>query len=262
MDAFWRLRRRQTQRMAARQRFLSDVLERTDVLLCNSEFLLSTYAEAGISPARLLLCRQGVDFPSVAREPAPWHAPLRVGYLGQIVEHKGVHLLVAAVRTLADAPLSVRLHGDASIFPSYTNRLRRLAASDPRIVFAGTFDGPREREQVLRSLDVVVVPSTWHENNPSATIEAFAHGVPVITADLGSMPEVVHHAKNGLLFAPGNAASLARQIQRLIDEPDLLATLAAGIEPPRTVRQEVDDIESVYRRIGHVPRPRAVGNHS
>jgi glycosyltransferase involved in cell wall biosynthesis len=137
--------------------------------------------------------------------------------------------------------------------------LQRLAAGDARIEFAGAFDGAHEREQVLHGLDVVVVPSTWHENNPSVTNEAFAHGVPVVTADLGSMPEVVHHEQNGLLFAPGDATDLARQLQRLLDEPALLPALAAGIHPPRTVVQEVDEIESVYRQIAGAPRPRAVG---
>jgi glycosyltransferase involved in cell wall biosynthesis len=260
MQAFWHLRRLPTQRMAARQRFLHDTLEQTDTLLCNSEFLRRTFIQAGISADRLLLCRQGVDFPTSPKAPTPWHAPLRVGYIGQIAEHKGVHLLVAAVRALTDAPISVRLYGDASIFPSYTERLRRLAAGDPRIVFAGTFNGAREREQILRDVDVVVVPSTWHENNPSAMSEALAHGVPVITADLGSMPEVIHHGRNGLLFTPSDATSLAQQMHRLIDEPSLLSELAARIQPPRTVRQEVDDIEAVYRRAASTPRPRAVGN--
>jgi len=90
------------------------------------------------------------------------------------------------------------------------------------------------------------VPSLWYENSPNAILEAFAHRTPVIAADLGSMRELVEHGRNGLRFAPADAASLTAQLLRLAAEPSLLSTLRAGIGPVRPAAREVGDLEALY----------------
>jgi glycosyltransferase involved in cell wall biosynthesis len=104
-------------------------------------------------------------------------------------------------------------------------------------------------QRILRGIDAVVVPSLWYESNPNVLPEAFALKKPVIASNLGSLPEAVVHDGNGLLFRAGDADSLAVQLQRLLDEPDLLATLRSGIRPPRRLAEEVDDIEAIYRAL-------------
>ena len=72
------------------------------------------------------------------------------------------------------------------------------------------------------SLDALVFPSVWEETSGIGAREALAAGVPVIASRIGGIPETVRHEVNGLLFEPGDAADLARQIRRLLDEPGLL----------------------------------------
>jgi glycosyltransferase involved in cell wall biosynthesis len=57
----------------------------------------------------------------------------------------------------------------------------------------------------------------------------------VIGAAHGAIPEYVHHDVNGLLFTPGSASSLRRQIMRVVHDPGLIARLSAGISPPARV---------------------------
>lgn len=71
----------------------------------------------------------------------------------------------------------------------------------------------------------------------------------MIASNLGGMAELVREGENGLLFTAGDAASLARQLRRLIDEPGLLPALRAGIGPVRSVAQEVDELEEIYRGV-------------
>ena len=61
----------------------------------------------------------------------------------------------------------------------------------------------------------------------------------MIASRIGGIPETVRHEVNGLLFEPGDAADLARQIRRLIDEPGLLDRLRAGCDVPRTLDDDV-----------------------
>ena len=167
--------------------------------------------------------------------------------------HKGVHVLFEAVRQMPDVALTVRAYGDDSRFPNYTRRLRHMAQADKRLILAGVYERT-EVSQVLRELDVIVVPSFWYENSPNVILEAFAHRTPVVASNLGGMAELVHDGENGLLFAPGDAGSLARQLRRLRDDPHLLPALRAGIGPVKSVTQEMDELEEIYRTVTACPK--------
>jgi glycosyltransferase involved in cell wall biosynthesis len=250
MNAFWRLRKTRIREVEARMAFLRQTLNQVNAIISPSQFLRSVFIEAGVEPERIIFSRQGRDFPDLTPqmlEKMP-SSGLRVGYIGQIAWHKGIHVLFEAVRRMPGVPLTMRAYGDTTPFPEYTARLRRLVAGDKRLKLAGVYHR-QEVSQVLRELDVIVVPSLWYENSPNAILEAFAHRTPVIASNLGGMAELVRDGENGLLFAPGDADDLARQLRRLLDDPSLLPTLRAGIGPVKGVAHEMDELEEIYRSV-------------
>jgi glycosyltransferase involved in cell wall biosynthesis len=250
MKAFWRLQKAQIHKVEARQSFLRRMLNQVNVVISPSQFLRSTFVEAGVDPQRIIFSRQGRDFPDLRPEiPAnTFSPPLRVGYVGQIAWHKGVHVLFEAMRRMPGAPLTVRVYGDTGPFPEYSKRLRWLGTQDGRIELAGVY-GRQEVSRVLRGLDVIVVPSLWYENSPNVILEAFAHRIPVITSNLGGMAELVNDGENGLLFKAGDPDGLAWQLRRLLEDPHLLPKLRSGIGPVKSVGQEMDELEAIYRRV-------------
>ncbi|MFZ6028808.1 MAG: glycosyltransferase family 4 protein [Chloroflexota bacterium] len=250
MEAFWRFQRGKIRRIGERINHLRLELNQANQIICPSRFVLDIHRQAGIDSGRLVYARQGRDFPGLAPEmleKAPAER-LRVGYIGQITEIKGVHVLFQAARQMTQAPLKVKAYGDTTPFPTYTATLQRMAAQDERLELCGIY--PRsEVSRVFQNLDVLVVPSLWYENSPNVILEAFAHRTPVIAADLGGMAELVQHEQNGLLFAPGDAAGLAHQLQRLCEDPALLARLQSGIEPVKGTHEELDELETIYRQV-------------
>jgi glycosyltransferase involved in cell wall biosynthesis len=257
MDAFWRVRKGLVAQVQARMTFLQETLNRVDAIISPSQFLRNLFIRAGVAPERIIFSRQGRDFPALTPdllEKTP-SAYLRVGYMGQIAPHKGVHTLFEAVRRMPEAALTVKAYGDDSHFPGYTRRLRRIAKIDERLTLAGTYRCT-DVSQVLRELDVIVVPSVWYENSPNVILEAFAHRTPVVASDLGGMVELVRDGGNGLLFAPSNAHDLARQLERLLKDPGLLPALRAGISPVKSMVQEMDELEETYRSVTDSGHPR------
>ncbi len=251
MQAYWRTQRRRLGSLQARNAFLTTALLGADALMSPSGFLRSMHRQAGIAADDFSVISHGADLAGVpsgsnGKNGSP---TLRVGYLGQIAWHKGIHVLIEAVRRLEGAPLSLRIYGDTGHFPEYARHLEQLSGTDPRISMAGTYRGQAELPSVLRDLDVVVVPSVWYENCPNVILEAFAHRTPVIATDLGGMSELVSHGRSGLLFRIGDAADLAGQLQRLLSEPGLLPALRSGMPEVKTFAEEVSEIESVYRRV-------------
>jgi glycosyltransferase involved in cell wall biosynthesis len=200
---------------------------------------------------RLHVLRYGLDPLHSAETPAGRKDDtFHIGFTGQIAPHKGVHLLVQAFRSL-DAkgrPLALHIHGGLEAYPHYVAHLRRLIDGDDRIHLHGRF-ASAQLADVLNALDVVVVPSNWYENSPLAIMEAHAAGKPVITAALGGMAELVNDGVDGLHFRADDAADLARQLQRLIDDPALLSKLTKGIVAPRNLEHESKALLGIYDSI-------------
>lgn len=250
MRTYWQKRLGHVAQIQARMVFLQRTLNRVNVIISNSQFLRDMFTQVGVEAKRIVFLRQGQDFPDLTPEileKTPT-AHLRIGYMGQIAPHKGVHTLFEAVRQLPDAALEVKAYGDATRFPNYTRSLHRMVRRDSRLSLEGVYERT-EVSRVLKELDVVVTPSVWYENSPNVILEAFAHRTPVIVSDLGGMAELVRDGVDGLRFKPGDASDLAARLQRLIDDPHLLDRLREGIGPVKTVAQEMAELEGIYRAV-------------
>jgi glycosyltransferase involved in cell wall biosynthesis len=106
---------------------------------------------------------------------------------------------------------------------------------------------------VLADIDVLVVPSRWVENSPNSILEAQAVGVPIVGANLGGVAELVEHERNGLRFAVDDVDDLAKQMQRLLDEPDLLHQLRRSPMPFQSADEEVNRISGLYQELARRP---------
>ena len=88
------------------------------------------------------------------------------------------------------------------------------------IRFLGFQSGDKLQQLVSEAL-AIVVPSRWYENSPLTVMEGFAHGRPIIGANIGGIPELIETEVDGLLFQPGDASDLARQIASMTANPGL-----------------------------------------
>jgi glycosyltransferase involved in cell wall biosynthesis len=238
--------------MLARRAYLRRVFGMADVVISHSQFLKDLCERQGMRNNRFVCTRQGLDASRWKQYPRGTgrFGPLRIGFAGQVAPHKGVHVLIEAFDALqGEAELSI--YGDLGRFPRYAQRLRRMADGDGRVRFAGQY-APSEVGRVLSALDVLVVPSLWYENSPNSILEAFVAGTPVVASDLGGMAELVRHEVNGLLFETGNALALAACLQRLIDEAELVSRFARQMPRVKTVDEEVDELENIYRSLVEV----------
>jgi glycosyltransferase involved in cell wall biosynthesis len=229
---------------AARASRLRAALASADRLIAPSDFLARFYIRHGADQARINVWRQGVELDHCRlRTPAP---ALRVGYIGQVKPHKGVDLLLDAWRQVRGAaPRTLAIYGSAEGYAAYSAQLEQRLKQLPDAVWHGVYNGNQVWE-VLSKLDVVVVPSRWVENSPNSILEAQAVGVPVIGTNLGGIAELVQHERNGLLFQVDDADDLARQLQRLLDEPALLPQLRAKPLPFLTHSAVMDQLERLY----------------
>jgi glycosyltransferase involved in cell wall biosynthesis len=231
-----------------RPRYIREATELLDHIIAPTALIRDLLISNGIGTEKIQVSHYGIDTSDISSAPRnrSLPPPLRIGFIGTLAQHKGCDILIRAFKSLPpelDATLTV--YGNLERFKHFVKELRTLAGEDERITFAGTFSQEKVG-QVLSEIDVLVVPSRWYENAPLVVYQAFAAGVPVVATNLGGLSESINHEENGLLFELENANDLARQLGRLLEEPELLERLRAGIGLVKTVEENVDELERLY----------------
>ena len=142
------------------------------------------------------------------------------GYAARIEIGKGPFVLADAVAQLRKSgdDVLVRLAGTGPATPDVKARVRELKL-DGSWEFVGAYDGAVGCSAFMRTLDVFVLPS-FAEGTSKSVIEAMAHGLPIITTNVGGSPDLLT-PDAGILIPPGDSAALADAMQRLALDPAL-----------------------------------------
>lgn len=216
-----------------------------DAVVGNSRFILERHLSLGYFPnARLREVIHGGqptrnDGTSQRAETKAGKPPV-FGYIGQINDTKGVSLLINAVRTIGpDARLRIagRVEGE------YAERLRREA---PEWV---EWLGWQKPADFYRNVDVVVVPSLWHEPLPRTVIEAANAGCRVIGSNRGGTPEVLAMV-GGTVFDPDVPGALVHALRQelsfIADSSPAIAADASIISAAFDPQTRARDYLSAY----------------
>jgi glycosyltransferase involved in cell wall biosynthesis len=234
--------------IAARLDYLRRVFDSVDLFVAPSAALASAYVEVGLPAEKV----QVSDYGFVARPLRPHprfrrEVPLRIGFAGTLVWHKGVHVLVEAMRSLPPDRCELEIWGSLDTFPGYTAELKARARGLP-VRFCGQFDHS-DAASVYDRFDVLVVPSIWPENSPLVIHEAFMAGIPVVASRIGGIPELVADGVNGLLYEPTSPASLAAALATLLDNPHRIAEMAERVPPVKTIEEDAREWERRYEEL-------------
>ncbi len=156
-----------------------------------------------------------------------------VGFLGRLVEEKGVEHLVDAFLALDDPDARLLIGGDylAVAGGSVVEEVRRHAGDDPRIQLLG-FVPDDHLDDFYASLDAFVLPSVnAFEAFGIVQVVAMRAGVPALASDLPGVRTVVGTTGFGEIVPPGDVAGLTAALARLRDDPpDANAGRAAAVE--------------------------------
>jgi glycosyltransferase involved in cell wall biosynthesis len=152
-------------------------------------------------------------------------SPSCFAYVGRLIPEKGVAVILDAAQQLAQngSPIQLRVIGDGI----ERQHLEQQAAKFD-LGSSVTFTGYLRHEELAQALDGVsatIMPSVCEEVAPLSAIEPMMEGRLLIAADIGGLGE---YAGGGTLkFPPGDSASLAAQLQAVIENPALAAELGA-----------------------------------
>ncbi|HEX7301220.1 MAG TPA: flippase-like domain-containing protein [Solirubrobacteraceae bacterium] len=166
----------------------------------------------------------GVDVPAqlpaaAEREPG---AALRLAFVGQAVERKGLPLMLRAFEALRDhVPVELVIVG------AERDEVEPLMLDGDQGVTVVGKVSDAEKTAALAGADLLVAPSLGGESFGMVLTEAFAAGTPVVASDIPGYRDVVRDGVDGVLVPPGDATALAQTLRDLAVEPRRREAMAA-----------------------------------
>ena len=250
---------------------VAQVFEAVQLFVAPSKSVADEHERLGLHRSKLLVSDYG--FPSHPARAASGTGPgppapdvagdggsqttVRIGFVGTLVWHKGLHVLLEAARQLPAGAWELDVWGATDTFPDYTAFLRQAAAGLP-VHFRGAFPNDQSAG-IYRRFDLIVVPSLWPENSPLVIHEAFMAGVPVVAARIGGIPELIDDGVNGVLYDAHSVSSLANALQGLVLRPDRIADMAARAPRVKSIEEDARDWERRYEAALQESRDAAAG---
>jgi phosphatidyl-myo-inositol alpha-mannosyltransferase len=185
--------------------------------------------------------------------PGSGGAPLRILFIGQAVERKGLPVLLRAFEALREhVPATLTLVGASP------DEIAPLLLDDRGVQALGKVSEARKAAELARA-EVLCAPSLGGESFGMVLTEAFAAGTPVVASDIAGYRDVVRDGVDGLLTPRGDARALAEALRRLALDPAARTRMAAAAHARAGrfawphVAAEVSDVYEQARAVGRAP---------
>ncbi len=170
-------------------------------------------------------------------------------FIGRLSANKGIYDLLKAAAIILRRIPSVRfvICGGGEL-DRYRLACEELGILD-RVIFKGWVNGV-EKMETLRQADVFVLPS-YHEGLPVTIVEAMSAGLPIVSTSVGGIPDVVQDGVNGYLVTPGDVATLADRILKVLEDKSLAEEIS---EQNAFYARQTFDINVIIQQLDQIYR--------
>jgi glycosyltransferase involved in cell wall biosynthesis len=212
---------------------LKAVLEECDYFIFPTEFLAERYLDWGLTASKCVVIANGQVHPSPNFDRRQHSRTVnRFGFFGQFIDNKGIDIILEALVILSKEKrvpacgIEFEINGGNRHYasPAYLEKintvmqeLKQVAVGRIRVEEKGRY-AREQLEERMRTVDWVIVPSTWWEVFGLVVSEAWMFGRPVIASAIGGLKERIADGANGFTFPTRDARALA----------DLMVSLAGN----------------------------------
>lgn len=204
--------------MLTLHRALGTWTNKVDVYIAPTEFARQTFIRGGFPAAKIVVKPHFVD-------PDPGPADADGGYalfVGRLSEEKGLGTLLASWSRLAER-IPLKIVGDGPLSP-HVERATRWSAT---VEWLRGQPGDRV-VALMKGARVLLFPSLSYESFGMVIAEAYAVGLPVIAAGVGTATSLIAHGRTGLLFRRDDPQDLADKVTWLWTHPEERAAMSRG----------------------------------
>jgi len=172
-----------------------------------------------------------------------------VGFIGRLEYLKGVPIVLAIAKRLADKKIKFVIAGEGT----YRKLVKQYTLTSKNLSYRGFISGI-ELIEFYKQARIIIVPSIAHECLPGVVIEALTMGKPVIGFALGGVKELLEESKGGILIKPFDIEKMTSSIESIIFDDQLRRELSINgkkwiINTIPTVKHYSEKLINLYRQI-------------
>lgn len=219
-----------------------DVYDMVDVFIAPSMYVKAMHEEMGFKGPIIHISH--FVFPPAKKTLCKKSKRNAIVYVGRVVREKGLMTLLG-IASRVKVDVDIVGTGDAE-------SLMKKYCSDRHIstVHYLGFLPKKELQKRVASARVTILPSLWPEPFGRAIIESFSLGIPVIASNVGGIPEIVEHEKNGYLIRAGDEEGLKNTIDYVLRLSQTELT-AMGVRAYNSWKEQFNP-DRYYQELIHV----------
>ncbi len=169
------------------------------------------------------ICANGIPFFYNKINKNEVSSPVRFLFLSNLIESKGVNVLVEACSILERKNINFKLiivGGEGDISEIEMLNTIKILGLEKKVIYLGKQYG-EDKHNILTNSDIFVFPTFYHkECFPLVLLEASAYKLPIISCNEGGITDIVIDGKNGFIVSQKNVEELAQKMQWFINNPD------------------------------------------
>lgn len=152
---------------------------------------------------------------------------LRILFLGNLIERKGLYTLLEAIRSLPHSNFQLDVIGSLTSEPKYVKKIQEFITKNHLSSFIFLHGSLNNQPLIdkLKSTHILVVPSSY-EGFGIVYLEGMCFGLPAIGTTAGAAGEIIEDGVTGYLIQPGDAQGLANRLEVLNEKRDLLVQMS------------------------------------
>ncbi|AUM13747.1 glycosyltransferase family 4 protein [Ketobacter alkanivorans] len=203
--------------LTQRRKFFSNKI---NTVVGNSNFILNTHLRSKYfdqATQKLVIYSAFNRTPAFSRRSADSHVVF--GFIGRLHPSKGLSQLLDTLTQLDSSRYSVLIAGDGD--SKYVETLKHSVIDKKHISFSGWISP----EEFFPNIDVLIVPSLWHDPLPRVVYESYNYGKPVIGSNRGGIPESIDEGQTGWIYDPDNPKQLLSILDRILENPESLGSM-------------------------------------
>lgn len=225
------------------------LMNRSNALIAVSKYTVNELTKLyGINEKKIHVIYNGVDVDKF--KPRPNRSELRrefgldenkiiVLFVGRLYHRKGLEILLNSIPPVLKEVSNVKFIISGKGFKQKEENLRNLAKEldiEESVEFLG-YVSDEKLPRLYSASDIFVLPAIY-ENFPFAILEAQSSGLPVISTNVGGIPEFLEDNKNGLIIEPGSSKQLTQKLLVLLKDQKLAKKM--GDHGRKLIKEKLD----------------------
>lgn len=231
--------------------FIVKTLNKVDLVIVLSESWKNFFSKLTTTP--IVIVENIIETPKLLKESNRLSTDRKIHllYLGVIIDRKGIFDLLKLLKTHKDEfqnKVTLHIGGNGEI-----DRLNKYIAENKLqdiVIYEGWVSGDK-KEKLLQKSHIYILPS-YNEGLPISILETMSYKMPIISTEVGGIPEVVFNGKNGFLCAPGDLCKLYEAINYFVQHPDMITEMgnrSFEIVQPHFADNVMAKLNNIYRAL-------------